>query len=287
MLRRLRTAAVVLLAVLLLPGDSSTAPADVLVPAGRALEMARQVAEAWPGSETERIWRTGYYPSLEAEYWLPRDFSDDGAFAAFLGDRIDLAAGFPPSRGTGTVSFPDGTSTALPLTDPRAAYENLVRYRDDPCTREPCNTVLTVTEVRPATRPQRTSRGTATVPVWEFRFAGLDEPYAVVAVESQAPPGPHTREDDTLPAWVTDTDYAHREGERRLEASVHLRRCARLLPGEVYETADVLVLVGRVDRPADCEPPGFLEDVRFRSARPVGDRVVLNLAGRPILFPED
>ncbi|MFF2350368.1 hypothetical protein ACFVVL_11350 [Kitasatospora sp. NPDC058115] len=297
MLRRLRTAAVVLLpvlAVLTVPGDTSPVPAvtpaavrDTPVPAG-ALERARQVAQSWPGSESERIWRDGYYPQQDGQYWLPRDFhQDDRAFAAFLGDRIDLDAEFPPFSGPGTVSFPDGTSRTLPLTDPRAAYEQLVRYRDTPCTREPCDTVLTVIAVRPATRPQITSRGTATVPVWEFRFAGVDDPYAVAAVESQEPPGPHKVEDGDLPEGVTDLWWANRTaGESDFWALLSPENCAAPLPGATYGTAGVLVLIGRTDgRPADCEPNGDAREARFRPAEPLGDRVVLNLAGRPVYFP--
>ncbi|MER6362899.1 hypothetical protein [Kitasatospora sp. NPDC001527] len=301
MLRRLPAAVLLLaaLAVLTVPGDSSPGPAAPVparagrggppVPAG-ALERARQVARAWPGSESDRIWHTGYYARLNGQSWLPRDFTgNDGAFAAFLGDRIDLEADFPPFSGPGTVSFPDGTSQALPLTDPRAAYEQLVRYRDSPCTREPCDTVLTVTAVRPATRPQSTSRGTATVPVWEFVFAGLDEPYAVAAVESQEPPGPRTVEDKDLPEGVTDLWYAGRgTDEQELWALLYPGNCAGPLPGAVYGTADVLVLIGRTDgRPTDCEPNGAGREARFRLTGPPGNRVVLNLAGHPVLFPAD
>lgn len=272
--------------MLVLPGDASSAPTGVLAPAGEALERARQVAAAWPGSAAERIWRTGYQPWMSREEWLPGDFSrNDGAFAAFLGGRMDLPAELP-AAGTGTASFPDGTALTLPLTDPRTANRWLGR-RSDPCTREPCDTRLTVTAVRPATRPQRTSRGTATVPVWEFVFAGLGEPYAVAAAESQEPPGPSSLEDDALPEGVTDVRYLRPDhGARWLEATLYPRDCADALPGAVYETADVLVLVGRTTgRPADCGPYGGSREARFRFARPLGDRVVLNLAGRPVSFP--
>ncbi|GAA1399017.1 hypothetical protein GCM10009639_38180 [Kitasatospora putterlickiae] len=295
MLRRLRTAAVVLLAVLpvlTLPGDTLPAPAavrDTPVPIG-ALERARQVAEAWPGSESDRIWHTGYHPERDGQYWLPSDFGrNDRAFAAFLGDRIDLEAVFPPFSDPGTVSFPDGTSLTLPLTDPRTAYEELVRYRDHPCTREPCDTVLTVTAVRPATRTQTTSRGTATVPVWEFRFAGIDDPYAVAAVESQQPPGPYTVADQDLPEGVTDLSAARRTtDESGFQALLFPGNCAAPLPGATYGTADVLVLIGRTDgRPVDCGTTGYGREARFRLTEPLGARVVLNLAGRPVHFPAD
>ncbi|MFJ4090450.1 hypothetical protein ACIPYS_02605 [Kitasatospora sp. NPDC089913] len=303
MLRRLPTAALLLAVLSVLaavPGEPSRAPAaapavpEQAVPeqadapplTAEVMDRARRVAEAWPGSEAERIWRTGYYPALGGETWLPEDFtSDDGAFAAFLDGRIDLAADFPPFSGTGTVSFPDGTSTALPLTDPRTVYEDRIRYRDG-CRNEPCDTRLTVTAVRPSTRRQRTSRGTVTAPVWEFVFAGLDHPYAVAAVQSQAPFIDYSVEDADLPAGVTDVVLASEE-EQWLEGMVRPENCADARPGEVYATADVLVLIGRTTgRPRTCPEPSNAQYPRFAFTRPLGDRVVLNLAGRPVLFPE-
>ncbi|MFJ8429992.1 hypothetical protein ACIQ9P_01690 [Kitasatospora sp. NPDC094019] len=278
------------------PGDSSRAvvpdradaPDRAAAPplAAEVLDRARRVAESWPGSEAERIWRTGYYPDLAGETWLPKDFTPDGgAFAAFLGGRIDLAADFPPFSGTGTVSFPDGTSMTLPLTDPRAAYEDRVRYRDG-CTREPCDTRLTVTAVRPGTHRQRTSRGTVTVPVWEFVFAGVDHPYAVAAVESQAPSVDYGVEDEDLPAGVTDVVLAS-EDEQGLEGMIEPENCADARPGEAYGTSEALVLVGRTTgRPRTCPGPYSYQYARFPFSGPLGERVVLNLAGRPVLFPE-
>ncbi|WP_043472343.1 hypothetical protein [Kitasatospora sp. MBT66] len=78
---------------------------------------------------------------------------------------MDLGADFPAPRGRGTVSFPDGRTLPLPLTDPRAHYEQYLAQPRATCTSEPCNTRITVTAVRSATHPQVTSRGTATVPV--------------------------------------------------------------------------------------------------------------------------
>ncbi|MFD4904437.1 hypothetical protein [Kitasatospora purpeofusca] len=289
MLRRLPTAALLLALLSVLttvPGDSSREPAGAPALTVEVLERARRVAEAWSDSESARIWRTGYYPQLYLQDWLSEDFyTSGGAFAAFLGGRIDLAADFPPFSGTGTVSFPDGTSVALPLTDPRSAYEWRTEYRD-PCPREPCDTRLTVTAVRPATRSQRTSRGTVTVPVWEFVFAGLEKPYAVAAVESQAPSVDYNIKDEDLPAGVTDVVLAS-EDEQWLEGMIEPENCADARPGEVYGTADVLVLIGRTTgRPRSCTGPGSVQYPRFPFTRPLGDRAVLNLAGRPVLFPE-
>nr|BEK65291.1 hypothetical protein KPHV_25180 [Kitasatospora purpeofusca] len=302
MLRRLPTAALLLALLSVLatvPGDSSRTPAaapavpeqaapeqaDAPPLTGEVLDRARRVAEAWSGSASQRIWRTGYYPRWNGEDWLPEDFTPErGAFAAFLGGRIDLAADFPPFSGTGTVSFPDGTSMALPLTDPRDVYMWRTNYRD-PCPEEPCDTRLTVTAVRPGTRSQITSRGTVTVPVWEFAFAGLETPYAVAAVESQAPSLDHSVKDEDLPAGVTDVVLAS-EKEEALEGMIDPENCADARPGEVYATADVLVLIGRTTgRPRTCPEPSSSQYPRFAFTRPLGDRAVLNLAGRPVLFP--
>ncbi|MFD8697226.1 hypothetical protein [Kitasatospora purpeofusca] len=293
MLRRLPTAALllaVLLSGFLVPGDTSFAPTDVVFPADAALERARQVAAAWPGSEPEQIWRTGYYPFPPQQSWLPTGIGNNrGAFAALLGNRVDLGTDFPAPGGRGTVSFPDGRTLSLPLTDPRAHYEQYLARPRDTCTSEPCNTRITVTAVRLATRPQVTSRGTATVPVREFDLAGVQEPYAIVAVDSQQPTGlRYTEDDENLPAGISDVSYAYRDYDNawQLKGELGPRNCAEALPGAVYETADVLVLVGRTTgRPGDCETRSGRYP-RFAFARPLGDRVVLNLAGRPVLFPE-
>ncbi|MEV6973534.1 hypothetical protein [Kitasatospora sp. NPDC093806] len=278
--------AALLLALLAVPGDAFAGSTGVHFPTGPALDRARQVAAAWPGSPAERIWRTGYFPHYGGERWLPAGFSrNDGAFAAFLGGRVDLPAEFPAAT-TGTVAFPDGTTLTLPLTNPHTIAEDLTR-QPEACTREPCNTRLAVTAVRLGTRPQVTSRGRATVPVWEFVLDGLDEPYAVAAVTSQEPadlPGHY----DDLPAGNTDVHDVWRDWDGGLHGTLHPRDCAEALPGAVYETAAVVVLVGRTTgRPGDCGSYGPGRDSRFRFAHPPGDRVLLNLAGRPLLFPGD
>ncbi|MFB7669961.1 hypothetical protein ACFC26_00950 [Kitasatospora purpeofusca] len=289
MLRRLPTAAL-LLAVLsvlaIVPGDSSRVPASPPTLSDEVLERARRVAAAWPGSESERIWRTGYYPELDMQFWLPKDLgSGDGAFAAFLAGRIDLAADLPPFSGTGTVSFPDGTSMTLPLTDPRSVYGWRTEHSGT-CTTEPCDTRLTITAVRPATRSQLTSRGTATVPVWEFVFAGVEEPYTAVAVESQAPRTSYYVDDKDLPVGVTDVHFAS-EVPGGLDGTLFPGDCADAVPGNVVETAHVLVLIGRTTGlgPVECNSGSTLRSAWFPLPRPLGDRVVLNLAGNPLRYP--
>ncbi|MFE6749642.1 hypothetical protein ACFVGM_27610 [Kitasatospora purpeofusca] len=49
---------------------------------------------------------------------------------------------------------------------------------------------------------------------------------------------------------------------------------------------DVLVLIGRTTGcPRTCPEPCGSQYTRFAFTRPLGDRVVLNLAGRPVHFP--
>ncbi len=63
--------------------------------------------------------------------------------------------------------------------------------------------------------------------------------------------------------------------------------CADARPGEVYATADVLVLIRRTTgRPRTWPERHSYRYARFPFTRPLGARAVLNLAGRPVLFPE-
>ncbi len=68
---------------------------------------------------------------------------------------------------------------------------------------------------------------------------------------------------------------------------IQRENCADARPGEVYGTADVLVLIGRTTgRPRTCTGPGGVQYPRFPFTRPLGNRAVLDPAGRPVLFPE-
>ncbi|MER7753955.1 hypothetical protein [Kitasatospora sp. NPDC097643] len=260
-----------------LPSAMTTVPPGTTEPSGPLLERARALTAAWSGSDTQRLWRTGYFPRSTKELFGPAagyDSRNDREALAYY--RLDLPAEAVEVPATGEVVWPDGSRATLPLLDPATALRS--PYSRDLCPSDPCGR-LTVTAVRLATRPQLTSRGEATIPVWELTTAGHETPLAVAAVAASEP-----RFLRNAPDWHGIPLASVLESgstEQRLEGLFLLEGCEQLLPGEVYETAEVVVLIGHIApaRRAGCETEESRTVVgAFRLARPLGDRVVLNLA---------
>lgn len=89
---------------------------------------ARQVADAWDGSEAARAWRKGYHPIGEAVE-LPegafRNVSDKRAYGA---RNFTLRGQLPAASGkNGRVKWESGGSLTLPLMEARQAYEAVAR----------------------------------------------------------------------------------------------------------------------------------------------------------------
>ncbi len=193
----------------------------------------------------------------------------------------------PVSGPTGEVVWQGGGGRlTLPLVTAAQVFRGLTENK--PSCSGHCDTRLSVTAVRPGTRTVATSRGQATIPVWEFTVAGYAEPFAYAAVAPQQTPRP------VPPA----TPYPQIPGATgagwtgvsadglTLTAVVGHGDCDELLPGEVYETDDAVVLIGHTRskvRPGTaCDLALRSSPATFRLSRPLAGRVVLDLfSGAP------
>ncbi|WP_395296600.1 hypothetical protein ACF9IK_26500 [Kitasatospora hibisci] len=291
MLRRLLIAALAL-AVLAYGGYLLARPKDEPeftaspAPTGAALARAQEVAGAWPGSDLQQVWRTGYYPGSADPVWYPpHGLRTQAERDAMFDGRFDLQAEPESVPATEDVVFEDDgrQRLTLPLLDPAAALRRVAGQRR--CSRPPCESRLALTGVRPGERRLLTSRGEATVPVWEFTPAGYEEPLAVAAVEPQQPRPPEHR---TEPPSAGGTEVAGLWEVQSLGRSLHgdllHSHCVQPLPGEVYETDDAVVLISRSGPPkgADCEVRDRSTSTEFRLARPLDGRAVLDLSGAPV-----
>ncbi len=149
-----------------------------------AKARARQVADAWDGSEAARAWRKGYYPIGEAVQ-LPEDaFHDEADKQAYESRSFTLRGRLPTApRKNGLVRWQSGGSLRLPLMEAQQAYEAVAHGGGK-------GPQLHVTEVKPGEMTLATSRGPATVPAWLFTLDGYDTPLKRAAVRSSEPPTP-------------------------------------------------------------------------------------------------
>ncbi|MFC8722649.1 hypothetical protein [Kitasatospora sp. NPDC057198] len=265
------------------PAGSQPRPAT-----GAAAEQAAKVAAAWPGSSTRQAWEHGYYPVEQTTEWLPPDAFHSGADKhAYLTHRFDLKVPLPVSvSGLSEVRFADGSTLALPQRSAEDVLDSLPAATVDCADRCP---PLVVTAVRPGTRQVATSRGEATVPVWEFTVEGYAEPFRYPAVLPQAGQA-LPRSEPTVPAvpgpWTADGVPASLSAvspDGLLLTGYVSYGCATVDPGSVYETDQVVVLVGHTTprklAPDEVCPASInAAPVAFRLSRPLGTRVVLGLA---------
>ncbi|MER5640863.1 hypothetical protein ABT095_28425 [Kitasatospora sp. NPDC002227] len=251
-------------------------------PPDPARARAAEVARAWAGSAAQEAWLHGYYP-LDRQEWQQPDGLHPGLGALALPvGRFEVRAALPPygPAPTATVVWADGSALALPVVESGELFRSLegVTCRSD------CRP-LVVTAVRPGTRQVATSRGQATVPVWEFTVTGYTGEFAYPAVAAQEAARPPASEPPPLPG-VTRADWT---GTSPDGLTVHGRvqlGCGTLESAQTYETDSAVVLVPHLHsdlKPGQvCHPAAYLSPVDFRLSRPLGPRTVLDLlTGRP------
>ncbi|MFF0392467.1 hypothetical protein ACFYS8_27785 [Kitasatospora sp. NPDC004615] len=255
---------------------------------GDAARRAAEVTAAWPGSPAQQAWEHGYFPTEDTTEWLA-----DGAFhsgddkAAYYSGRFDLKTTLPVAvSGTAEVQFADGSRLTLPQRTAQAVLDSLTE-KGGVCPGD-CGGRLTITAVQPGTTTVATSRGQATIPVWEFTITGYDRPFRYPAVLPQAQAGPaHGPNSEPGSTWLRSVS----SDGLVLTATVPHGTCSTLLPGEVYETDQAVVLIGRTapvtpDPDHVCDAALRATPVEFRLSHPLGTRAVLGLAdGRPQALP--
>jgi hypothetical protein len=281
--------AVLAAAVLALAGcDGPTQEASHPVSAG--MQRAAEVAKAWPGSAEEHIWRSGYYPLDVPKEWLPKDAFHSGEDkVAYADGRLKLETELPPAGPEAQVEWDGGARLSLPPVSAEAVLRAMTKYTPA-CTGHCAQ--LSVTAVRPGVRAVRTSRGQARIPVWEFTVAGYSDPFVYPAVAGQQPVRPvsPTSGEPVVPGAAGVVLRSVSADGLTLTGMVAVGGCYQVLPGEVYETDQVVVLIGhsRLTQPPGTPCPanavGLPAD--FRLSRPLGDRVVLKLTtGAPEALP--
>jgi hypothetical protein len=206
------------------------------------------------------------------------------------------------------VVWQDGAAEAAPLVSAAQAF---AAVQAEPCRYEPCDgPPVRVTTAELGTVPARTAHGWASVPAWLFAFEGTGYRIARIAVDLQAPPyrdnftgpqhAPVAR--GTLPAPRVDADGTPGAYDAALAvdyvgAPSGDGPCASEYTAHAVEGATAVVVVvqpmvrpQRVrdrDRGIICDPPlspwGPYRQTTVFLSRPLGERVLLDLDGRPLI----
>ena len=250
---------------------------------------ARQVTAQWDRSPAARAWRTGLVLTDPSDLTpVPsRGFSSGRAKLAFMSGHFRLAGVLPAGPLPGIVRWANGTTLRLPLLSARAAFAELAAQR--PCAVPGACGQLTVTGAEPGVVTVRTSQGRATVPAWRFTVAGLGWKVSEVAIARSAfvvlpgygpipPAGRNTQ-------GVSELTAVSGNG-RALTLIFTGGACDAAWGGYRYESGSTVV-VGSWTRSsasnAACPAMGIGRRVHMTLARPLGTRVVLDVAsGLPL-----
>ncbi|MFF3333029.1 hypothetical protein ACFYWX_26330 [Streptomyces sp. NPDC002888] len=252
----------------------------------RAAARARQVADAWDGSQAAEAWHKGYFPMGDAVE-LPEDaFRSRADKEAYATENFVLRGSLPATpREEGRVRWEGQGSLTLPLMGAREAYESVARGGND-------GPHLTVTGAKLGETTVATSRGPATVPAWLFTLEGYDTPLKRVALGPSKPPPPPIRPfaevSDHLLSPLRGLVRAAGSG-RSVTVMAEHGACDDGPAVDVLETDGSVVLsasvVGTDDGPCTAQAIG--EEVKVRLDRPLGDRVLLDaFTGRPVPYRE-
>ncbi|WP_428957049.1 hypothetical protein [Streptomyces sp. cg35] len=282
----LATSALLATAGVTVTGCGSTQPGGN--PSKNPQTRARQVADAWNGSDAAAQWRHGYYPMGDVTQLPeggPRDEADEWAYDTGNFDLVgDLpATPSPPKRAQ--VTWQNDVSLALPLLSARQTYRQLDRNSSP-------RRHLTVTGAVLGTMPVPTSHGTATVPAWLFTVKGYDTPLERAAVApSKLPAAPIAPADD----WPTDvlapldglTSVAD-DGRSLIVMATH-GACDDGPAVEALQTTDSVVLaastVGADD--GNCTSNLLIKKITVKLDDPVGERIILDAStGSPVPFSD-
>jgi len=252
---------------------------------------ARQVTAQWERSAAARAWRTGLVLLDASDLTpIPRDqgFSSQREKDAFGSGHFRLAASLPAQPLAGVVRWADGTTLRLPSLAAGAAFAELAAQR--PCGSSACGQLI-VTGAQPGVVTVRTSRGLASVPAWQFTVAGLGWPVSEVAIARSAfvvlpgygpipPAGQNTPGVSGLTAVSADG--------RTLTVGFIGSACDAAWGAYRYESGGTVV-AGSWERPSGgntpCPAVGMPRTARVTLARPLGTRIVLDVASGLPLIP--
>jgi len=251
-------------------------------------QRARHVIAQWDQSRAARSWRTGLVLLNRDELTqLPpgAGFADGRQKHAFALGRYRLAAALPAKPLRDHIRWASGATLHLPLMDATTAFATLAAQQ--PCPGPPCGQ-LTVTAARPGTVTAQTSRGAARIPAWQFTVAGLSWPVSEVAV---APDAMVTLPSlGGVPAAGRSTPGVESLGAvsadgRTLTLRILTGACTTARGGRSYEGARAVVVGSwQIESGGNCIAVGLMRSVRVTLTRPLGTRVVLDVAsGQPLV----
>jgi hypothetical protein len=253
---------------------------------------ARQVTAQWERSQAARVWRTGLVLMGAPDLTLvPSNagFGSQREKDAFGSGHFRLAGTLPAGPLPGLVRWADGTTLRLPLLTARATFAELAAQR--PCGGPYACGQLTVTGAQPGAVTVRTSRGPASVPAWRFTVAGLGWQVSEVAVARSALVvlpgyGPIPAAGQNTPG-VGGLTAVSADG-RTLTLSFTGSWCDAAWGAYRYESGGTVV-AGSWEKPSAgngaCLAMGMSRTARVRLARPLGTRVVLDVASGLPLVP--
>ncbi|GAP47140.1 hypothetical protein [Streptomyces azureus] len=245
---------------------------------------ARQVADAWDGSEAAEQWHRGYYPMSEVVQ-LPenglRNEADERAYETGNFElRADLSAA-PPKDGQ--AKWETGGSLTMQIMEAQQAYKALDRD-SSPGPR------LTVTGAELGEMTLVTSRGPATVPAWLFTLDGYDTPLKRAAVTPSKLPEPPIKPARDIPTDVLaplgGLVEVAADGRSVTVVATH-GSCDEGPAVNALETDGSVVLSASVAGASDgdCASEMRGRTVTVKLDRPVGDRILLDAStGRPVPY---
>jgi hypothetical protein len=181
----------------------------------------------------------------------------------------------------GEVTWPDGTTTAVPLLQPQQAVMAMGATTTPSC--GDCTFVL-VTGARLTTGPIETTRGPAMAPIWEFTVRDSAVRLTRVAIGNAIEPAP--AEGDPELGLAIDAASGSATGTELTVAFVGAPRpgsepCGEDYTGEAIESdLAVVVIVTRHPRLGaveECPAVGARRTTTATLAAPLGDRAVLDV----------
>ena len=201
-----------------------------------------------------------------------------------------VASGSPLSEeapSDGEVTWPDGTTTKVPLLSAQDAIVAIESTTAAPC---PDCTMLLVTAARLTSGPIQTSRGPATAPIWEFTVQGTDVKVTRVAIANPVVVAAPEEGDPQL-GLAIDSASGSVGGTELTVAFVGApdpgdKPCGEDYTAEAVES-DLAVVVIVTRHPhvtlGACSAVGARRTATATLAAPLGDRVVLDLRqGTPV-----
>ncbi|MCX4586227.1 hypothetical protein [Streptomyces sp. NBC_01481] len=251
---------------------------------------ARQVSDAWKGSQAARQWRDGFF-SLDLWIQEPQYAFRNGEDKVAFGNRnFDLEGSLPGKAGKGTIRWEGGGSLAAPLKPAQQVFEQLDGDAPGGADGDDDKNPLIVTGAKLGEITMATSRGPARVPAWFFTLKGYDTPLKHVALGDsmrvKSPVKPlesRAQTDDLMP--LQGLKSVAKDG-RSITLSAGHGSCDEGPAVKVLQTGDNVVLSASIINRAEgaCASILFIKEVTVKLDRPLGDRILLDaFSGAPVI----